>query len=414
MSPLKTFSLTLILLFLPRVPVRAQTLVRAAELIDGAGAVRRNVDVLVQDGRIVSVSSRGTVPAGARLVDLGDRTLLPGLIDAHAHPSWYFNRAGRLHTGNDGDTPAQSLAALAANAWLTLQAGFTTIQSPGANADADVRDAINSNGLAGPRILTSLEPLTDRSGGPDSLRALIRQRKAQGADFIKLFASASIRDGGAQTMTDSQLVAACGEARSQGLRTIVHAHSAAAVLAATRAGCTEIEHGVFVTRDVLDSMAARGTFFDPQCSLVFRNYLDNRAHYEGIGNYNEAGFAAMERAIPLAAAAIRLALTVPNLRMLYGTDAVAGAHGHNAEDLVCRVESAGETPMHALMSATSVNAEALGLGAAVGRVAPGFAADLIATDGDPLRNIEAIRSVSFVMIGGHIVRNDGNGAGHGR
>src|SRR2546425_9709839 len=187
-----------------------------------------------------------------------------------------------------------------------LVAGFTTIKSVGARSDADLRDWIATEGLPGPRILTSLEPLTDRSGGPDSLRALVQQRKAQGADVIKLFASASIREGGQQTMTDSQLVAACGEAKSLGLRTMVHAHSAAAVRAATMAGGTQVEHGIFVTQDVLSPMAARGTYFDPQCALVFRNYLDNRARYEGVGNYTDSGFAAMEPALPLAPAGIRM------------------------------------------------------------------------------------------------------------
>ncbi|MFI5207534.1 MAG: amidohydrolase family protein [Gemmatimonadales bacterium] len=385
----------------------APVVLRAARVLDGRGGTMANADVVVQSGRIVSVGRRGRVPAGARLVDLGERTVMPGLIDAHAHPAWYFNRQGRLHQNSDGDTPAQSMLAVASNAYATLMAGFTTIQSVGDRRDADLREFIATQGLPGPRILTSLEPLTERSGGPDSLRALVRQRKEQGADLIKLFASASIREGGGQTMTDEQLQAACGEARAQNLRSLVHAHAAAAVLAASRAGCTQVEHGVFVTQDVLDTLAARGTYFDPQCSLVFRNYLDNRAKYEGIGNYVEAGFAAMERAIPLAAQDIRMALATSRLKVVYGTDAVAGAHGRNAEDLVCRVQSAGESPMHALVAATSLNAEALGLGDRIGTLGAGYEADIIATDGDPSRDITAVRRVSFVMKGGRIVRNDG-------
>jgi len=376
-------------------------------VLDGRGGVLTSVEIVVAGGRIERVGPRGAVPAGARLVDLGARTLLPGLIDAHTHPGWYFNRQGRLHTQDDGDSPAQAVLAAAANAYATLIAGFTTIQSVGARSDADLRDWIATQGLPGPRLLTSLEPLTERSGDPDSLRALVRQRKAQGADVIKLFASASIRDGGAQTMTDAQLQAACAEARAQGLRTLVHAHSAAAVRAATLAGCTQIEHGVFVTQDVLDLMAQHGTYFDPQCALVFRNYLDNRARYERIGNYNEAGFAAMERAIPLAAGALRMALATPGLKVVFGTDAVAGAHGRNAEDLVCRVQQAGESPMHAIIAATSLNAAALGLADRIGAIAPGLDADIIAVDGDPVRDITTLRRVSFVMKGGRIVRDDG-------
>ena len=373
-------------------------------MLDGRGGVQHNVDILVVGSRIARIAPRGALPAGARVVDLGDRTVLPGLIDAHAHPVWYFNRQNRLHTSADGDTPAQSMLAAAANAYATLLAGFTTIQSVGSRSDADVRDWIATQGLPGPRILTSLEPLADPRVGPDSLRALVRQRRAQGADLIKIFASASIREGGQQTMSDSQLVAACGEAKALGLRTLVHAHSAAAVRAATLAGCTQVEHGIFVTQDVLSLMAQRGTYFDPQCALVFRNYLDNRARYLGIGNYTDSGFAAMERALPLAAADIRLALATPGLKVVYGTDAVAGADGHNAEDLICRVEKAGEAPMHAIMAATSLNAEAMGLADRIGAIAPGLEADVIAVDADPLRDITALRRVSFVMKSGRIVR----------
>ena len=391
-------------------PLAAQDgpiVLRTTRALDGRGDVLTDVDITVRNGRIERVGPQGTIPSGARLVDVGGRTVLPGLIDAHTHPAWYFNRQGKLHTDRDGDTPVQSMLSAAANAYATLRAGFTTIQSVGSAEDRDLRDWIADQGLPGPRVITSLEPLTERSGGPEALRALVRERKAQGADLIKIFASASIRDGGGQTMTDAQLEAVCGEAKALGLRTLVHAHSAESVEASVRAGCTQVEHGVFVNQEALDLMAARGVYFDPQCSLIFTNYLDNRAKYEGIGNYNEAGFSAMERAIPLAAEGIRKALATPRLKIVYGTDAVAGAHGRNAEDLVCRVQRAGEMPMHALVAATSVNAEAMGLDDHIGAIAPGLAADLIATDGDPSVDITAVRRVTFVMVGGRIVRDDG-------
>jgi len=386
-------------------PLQEPIVLRTATVLDGRGGTQHNVDILVEGNHIVRVAPRGAVPAGARLVDLGDRTVLPGLIDAHTHPVWYFNRQNRLHTSSDGDTPAQSALAAAANAYATLMAGFTTIQSVGSRGDADLRDWITTQGLPGPRMLTSLEPITDRALSPDSLRALVRQRKADGADLIKIFASASIREGGQQTLSDSQLVATCGEAKALGLRTLVHAHSAAAVRAATLAGCTQVEHGIFVTQDVLTLMAQRGTYFDPQCALVFQNYLGHRAQYLGIGNYTDSGFAAMERALPLAAQDIRMALATPGLKVVYGTDAVAGADGHNAEDLICRVQKSGEAPMHAIVAATSLNAEAMGLGGKIGAIAPGLEADIIAVDGDPIRDITALRRVSFVMKSGRIVRN---------
>lgn len=384
----------------------ATTVIRASRVIDGRGQVIANGDIVVTGARITKVGARGAVPAGARVIDLGARTVMPGLIDGHSHLTWYFNRQGRYHTRGDGDTPIQSILAAAANGAATLMAGFTTIQSPGSPEDKDLREWIETQGLPGPRIITSLNAL--QRGSPDTLRMLVRQRKEQGADMIKLFASASIRDGGAQTLTDEQIAAVCGEAKAQGLRTMIHAHSKESVKASANGGCSEITHGVFVDQEALDLMAAKGAYFQPQCSLVFRNYLDNRAKYDGIGNYNAEGFAAMERALPLAADVIKRALATKNLKLTYGTDAVAGAHGRNAEDMVCRVEKSGETPMHVIMSATSVNAEALGLGSRLGSLASGYEADIIAVDGNPLADITAVRRVSFVMKGGKVYRNDGN------
>jgi imidazolonepropionase-like amidohydrolase len=350
------------------------------------------------------LTADGPTPA-APIYDLSAYTVLPGLIDAHDHLAWHFNAAGKLHTPSDGETPAQGALAMAVNAWATLAAGITTAQSPGSPEDADLRAAIRQ-GLPGPRLLTSLEPLDQTSGNPDELRAKVRERKQAGADLIKLFASKSIRDGGARTMTDAQLEAACGEARALGLRTLVHAHSAESMAAAARAGCTQVEHGVFADEATLALLAARGTYFDPQCGLVFRNYLDNRAHYLGIGNYSEAGFAAMESAMPTAVGAVRKALATPGLKVVFGTDAVAGAHGRNVEELVCRVAQAGQTPMDAVVSATSRGAEALGLETQIGAIAPGLQADLIAVDGDPSRDVTALRRVVFVMRGGRVYRNE--------
>ncbi len=382
------------------------TVIRAAKVIDGRGQTIANGDIVVTGSRITRVGARGAVPTGARVIDLGKRTVMPGLIDGHSHLTWYFNRQGRYHTARDGDTPIQSMLAAAANGAATLMAGFTTIQSPGSPEDKDLRDWIETQGLPGPRIITSLNAL--QRGSPDTLRMLVRQRKELGADMIKLFASASIRDGGAQTLTDEQIAAVCGEAQAQGMRTMIHAHSKESVKASANGGCWEVTHGVFVDQEALDLMAAKGTYFQPQCSLVFSNYLDNRAKYDGIGNYNAEGFAAMERALPLAADAIKRALATKGLKITYGTDAVAGAHGRNAEDMVCRVQKSGETPMHVIVAATSVNAEALGLGSRIGSLASGYEADIIAVDGDPLADITTMRRVSFVMKGGRVYRNDGN------
>ena len=388
------------------VDAQTVTVIRAARVLDGRGQSIINGDVVVQDGKIVRVGARAGVPAGARLIDLGSRTLLPGLIDGHSHLTWYFNRQGRYHTARDGDTPAQAMLAAAANASATLMAGFTTVQSPGSPEDKDLRDWIATQGLPGPRILTSLGAL--QRGTPDTLRALVRARKEQGADIIKLFASGSIRDGGAATLNDEQVAAVCGEAKSLGLHVMVHAHADAAIKSAANGGCHEVTHGLFASQETLDLMAARGTWFQPQCGLIFTNYLDNRAKYDGIGNYNAEGFAVMEKMLPVAPEVIRKGLATKGLKITYGTDAVAGAHGKNAEDMVCRVQKSGESPMHVIQSATSVNAESLGLGAVIGALAAGYEADIIALDGDPIADITAVRRVSFVMKAGKVYRNDGN------
>jgi imidazolonepropionase-like amidohydrolase len=407
MKPVALLSLFLAL------PLSAQdqpVTIHAAKLLDGKGGALSDALVTIQRGRILRVEQAVTGEHAS--FELGDWTLLPGLIEAHDHLAWHFNPSGRLHTGNDGETPMQATLAIMANARSTLLAGFTTTQELGNGEDKELRDAIALGRISGPRILTSLEPITNSRLSPDSLRLLVRARKAQGADLIKIFASRSIRDGGTQTLSDEQLAALCGEARSLGLRTAVHAHSAGSVRAATLAGCDQVEHGLFATPEVLRLMAERGTYFDPQCGLVFRNYLyDSRSKYEGIGNYNAEGFAAMERAIPLARAVFRQAITTPGLKVVFGTDAVAGSHGRNADDLVCRVQEGGQRPMDAIVSATSLNAAALGLADRIGALTPGLEADLIGVEGDPAVDITALKRVRFVMQGGSVVRFDGKRPG---
>jgi imidazolonepropionase-like amidohydrolase len=172
------------------------------------------------------------------------------------------------------------------------------------------------------------------------------------------------------------------------------------------AGCDQIEHGVFADDETLKLMAEHKVYFDPQICLVFRNYLDNRVKYEGIGNYNEAGFAAMEKAIPIATEMFKRALKTPGLKIIFGTDAVAGAHGRNVEELVCRVQAGGQSPIAAITSATSLGAEAIRMGNQIGSIAPGMQADIIAVQGDPTKDITALRRVVFVMKGGRVYRND--------
>jgi imidazolonepropionase-like amidohydrolase len=333
---------------------------------------------VIEGSKIVRIG--GPAPAGASVYDLTSLTVTPGWIDTHTHIGYHFGDDGRY--GTRGESPAKAMLRGVDNAVLTLDAGFTTIQSPGQASDKDLRDAVERGIIPGPRILTSLQPLTDAGLSPEELRQVVRQRKEQGADFIKIFASKSIREGGEQTMSDAQLQAICGEAKALGLRTMVHAHSAASARAATLAGCTSIEHGAYVTDDVFALMEQHGTYYDPNIGLVLQNYLENKPRFLGIGNYNEEGFAFMEKGIAIVRETFRKSLTHPNLKIVYGTDAVAGAHGRNYEEFIARVRDGGQKPMAALESVTSISAQSVNLGDRIGSLAAGMEADIVAFDGD--------------------------------
>lgn len=372
--------------------------IRAARVLDGKGGALANATVELTGGTIVKVDQRG----GPVTYDLGNVTLLPGLIDVHLHIGYHFGKDGRAQ--NQGETPAEMALFAAENAWTTLLNGFTTVQSVGASSDREIRDAIARGVLPGPRIVTSLGSMSERTGPPDQLRDYVRKQKQAGADLIKIFASKSIREGGAQTMSDEQLAAACGEAKSQGLRTLVHAHAADAVLAAARAGCSQIEHGAFVSDEGLRYMAEHGVYFDPNIGLVLQNYLENKPRFLGIGNYNEEGFAFMEKAVPTNYPMFKRALAA-KVKMPMGTDAVAGAHGQNAREMITRVRDGGQSPMDAIISATSLAAASMALDRQVGALAPGLQADLVAVEGNPLQDITALRRVTFVMKGGRIYKH---------
>ena len=230
--------------------------IRAGRMLDGRGGMLESATIVVDGERIARVSGA----TGPATYDLSRLTVLPGLIDSHVHLTWYITARGKLHVAGDGDTPTDEAVAAAGNAYATLRAGFTTVQSMGAPEDRALRDAIARGVIPGPRIVTTLGSLSERTGPPDSIRARVRRFKADGADAIKIFASASIRDGGRPTMTDAQLQAACAEARVLGLRSIVHAHSAESMRSAALAGCTQVEHGVFATPEVLSVLAEHGTY----------------------------------------------------------------------------------------------------------------------------------------------------------
>ncbi|MFZ0560491.1 MAG: amidohydrolase family protein [Terriglobales bacterium] len=381
--------------------------IAASAVLDGKGHVLHDARIVIEGSKIVAVipmDSKGDGKAEPVDYDLRGLTVLPGWIDAHVHITWSFGADGK-NAGQGGTTPEASYAA-AANAWATLMAGFTTIQSVGSTADVPLRDAIAKGLIPGPRILTAVEPLFgqgEKTGRPEEIRAFVRKQKAAGADLIKIYASGGMTRG-PMTMSQEQLKAACDEAKKQGLRTLVHAYRDA-VRAATLAGCTEIEHGVGASDDDLKLMAEHGTYLDPQAGLLLENYLQYKDKYLAAPYYTEEGFAAMKGLIPVHQEFIKRALRVPGLKIVYGTDAVAGAHGRNAEDFIYRVRDCGVDPKAAMVSANSLGAEALGMADQIGSIAPGLQADIIALDGDPLKDITAVRRVVFVMKGGVVYKN---------
>jgi imidazolonepropionase-like amidohydrolase len=383
---------------------KKRIVIAASRLLDGKGGVLRNTRIVIEDSKIVAIDPK----AGPVDYDLRGLTVLPGWIDAHVHITWSFNKDGK--NAGPGETTPHAAYQAAANAWVTLMAGFTTVQSVGNANDIPLRDAIASGALPGPRILTAVEPLFGRgeqTGTPDEIRAFVRKQKEAGADLIKIFAANSVRRN-VTTLSQEQLSAACDESRKLGLRTLVHAYKDA-VRAATVAGCTEVEHGPLATDDDLKLMVAKGTYLDPQVGLVLENYLLNKEKFVGTPGYPEEAFEAVKELIPVYRDFMKRALKIPGLKIVFGSDALAGSHGRNAEEFIYRVRDAGMDPMAAIVSANSLGAGALGMAGEIGSIMPGLQADIIALDGDPLKDITAVRRVVFVMKRGMVYKNTARG-----
>ncbi len=375
---------------------------RAATLIDGKGGVMRNVNIVVQGPRITRIDAG----AQAATYDLKGLTVMPGWIDTHVHIDAHFDPNGKSHSPASAkdETAQQTMLYAVENAYNVLMAGFTTVQSVGAPLDKDLRNAIARGTIPGPRLLTSLRPVVETTGTPDQIRAFVRQVAAEGADLIKIFATKSIREGGGPTLTQAQVDAACGEAKSLGKRAIVHAQGPEGARAAILAGCTSVEHGYRLTDDVLDLMAQRGTYYDPNFGLLLHNYIENKDKFLGIGNFNAKGFEYMEKGIPIGIDTFKRAMS-RKVKIIFGTDVGAGGLGRNFEEFVYRVRDGGQPPMEAIISATSRAAESIRLQDRIGTLAPGMEADIIAVDGNPLEDVTAFRRVVFVMKGGKVYKN---------
>jgi imidazolonepropionase-like amidohydrolase len=374
--------------------------IRAARLLDGTGRTLENATIVVHGSKIAAVESSDSQRPD---IDLGPLTLLPGLIDVHAHIGWHFGANGRFEPR--APTVSQDALYAAENAYVTLMAGFTTIQSPGQPLDVELRDAIARGVLPGPRILTSIVQIFPGNARAAELRQRVRDLKKQRADVVKIFAS-FVSGGTDLVMTAEQFEALCSEARAQGLRTMVHAQTREEITAAVKAGCAQIEHGTRADDSTLQLMAERGVYFDPHVGVLFQNYLRNKHKYAGVAGYTDEGFLDMQYAMRLNAVMIKKAVATRGLKLVMGSDAVAGAHGRNADELVERVRQGGQKPMDAIVSATSLAAESLNLQTTIGRIAPGYQADIIAVDGDPSADISALTRtrVRFVMREGRIYK----------
>ena len=376
------------------------TTIRAGLMIDGVGNTRRDARIFVSDDQITRIDSlRGRVT-----YDLSDLTIMPGWIDTHVHLMSHFDDDDKLHRPTSDESASDSIIYGLSNAYRTLMSGFTTVQSLGSPLDTELRDWIIHTDLPGPRVLTSREPITLDTGDATAIRARIQQLKLAGADVIKVFASASIRDGGGRVLSDDQLNAACQEGLAQGLRVAVHAYGSEVVSSAARAGCTSIEHGNRYDNETIALLADQGTYLDPHLGLLYDNYEQYRDRFLGIGNYTEEGFALMADARRRGLITFTRTIQNPDVQIVFGTDAVAGAHGRNFEEFIVRVEEGGQDPMDAIISATSRAARALGLSDTLGQITQGYTADLVAVDGNPLEDISAMSRVRFVMKNGVVYR----------
>jgi imidazolonepropionase-like amidohydrolase len=373
---------------------------RASTVLDGKGGVLRDTAIVIDGTKIAKVGAEST----ATTFDLRGLTVMPGWIDTHIHSGSGFDiRTGKAFPRDA--SPEQQMLYEMENLYQTLMGGFTTVQSLGsARRDLDARAFIDSGRLPGPRLLTSLRSVDHNTGDPAAIRAFVQKVVADGADVIKVLATASIRDGGAPTMTYEQVFAACDEARKLNRRSALHAQSPEGAVMAVKAGCTQVEHGARLSDEAIDMMAKAGTYFDPNNGLLFHNYFEHKQRFLGISNWTEEGYAHMEKARPEGWRWFKRARE-KGVKIVFGTDAVPGSHGRNAEEFVFRVKDGGQPPMEAIVSATSVAAQAVGLEKSIGTIVPGMEADIVAVEGDPLTDITAVRRVVFVMKAGKIYKN---------
>jgi imidazolonepropionase-like amidohydrolase len=388
-------------------PKRIVVVVRAARLLDvERGRIINQPVVVIEGGRIAAVGANLAVPPGAQVFELGNATLLPGLIDAHTHITYHFDPSG--HFGLSADPNADvTFNAAAENARATLLAGFTTTRNLGAGGLVDIRlrDAIARGTTQGPRLLVSGAPLlpddlagaTDEAARLNFIREFVRARVREGVDVIKLFEGVDAQ--GRPLLSEGEVRAAVEEAALTGRRVAVHAHEAAAVKAAVRGGCASIEHGSFLDAEAIRLLVQHHTALVPTLYLP-THYLMHKSQFA----FDDSTWDFFMR---LQAHNLNNARHAheAGVWLVAGSDAVAGLHGQNARELEWLVK-AGLTPVEAIRAATMDAAKLLGLDGQVGAVKPELAADLIAVTGDPARDIGTLEHVGFVMKGGQVVKDE--------
>ncbi len=391
------------------------TAVRAARMLDlASGQMVANPVVVIQGNRIVSLG-QATVPKGARVVDLGDLTLLPGFIDLHTHLSSEISAAS--FTAPVTLTMADLAFSAANNARKTVLAGFTTVRDFGGDVTVALGKAVERGAVVGPHVVPSRDPIGITGGhcdvtgfapgvaeqgpsdgvadGPWQVIQAVRYQIKHGAQVIKVCATAGVLslEGpvGAQQLSFEELKAIVDEATRHGIRVAAHAHGTEGIKAAVRAGVTTIEHGSMLDDEAIAMMKERGTY------LVPTTYLADRINLAVLPPVVRSK---AETIIPFARASLKKAIAA-GVRVGFGTDAGVYPHGENAGEFIAYTRL-GMSPLDALRSATIVAAEALGV-TDRGTIAPGKLADLIAVPGNPLQDITATQRVTWVMVGGKIV-----------
>ena len=401
----------------------AETIVvTGARLVDVlAGRETERPQILISDGRISAVGRQGDpAPADARKLDLGNRTILPGLIDMHVHLTSDPRISGyrRLEY-----TDSFWMAVGVANARKTLEAGFTTVRNVGSGEYQDVglMEGIDHGYIAGPRIVPATyalgstgghcdatqfppsitTPGTQIANSPDEYRALVRKVHKYGAKVIKVCMTGGVlskRDSvGAQQVSPEEIKAIVEEAHRLGLRVAVHAHGTEGINDALRAGVDTVEHASLADAESFKLAREHGAWFDMDI------YNDDYILAEGANNGVYPESLEKEKMIGLKQRQTFRAAHAAGVKMLFGTDAGVYPHGTNARQFAKMVEW-GMTPMEAIQAATRNAAEALDQTANVGAIAPGRYADLIAVDGDPLADIRTLETIAIVMKGGTIVK----------